>query len=291
LGSMTALEMNIVARCLLSGTGAGKITHVVGPSALVTALDMHGFSATLLPITKDIATALSFAVEPKSWPGLNKIAKPKPLALQKLLKTKSYPASASKTVSSLIVAACDQLIAHESQLNELDSKIGDGDTGSTIATAARALKGDIDNLPLAQFDLLCSAISARLLAVMGGSSGVLLAILFAASSAASSEGRYWTVALLEGLSKLKEYGGARLGDRTMVDALEPALRALSQGKTLAFATDLARQGADGTAHMKNAAAGRASYVPTDNLNGVIDPGAEAVAILFEALNNVNQKGL
>jgi triose/dihydroxyacetone kinase / FAD-AMP lyase (cyclizing) len=208
-----------------------------------------------------------------------------------MLKAKSYPASASKTVYSLIVAACDQLITNESQLNELDSKIGDGDTGSTIATAARALKAEIDNLPLAQFDRLCSAISARLLAAMGGSSGVLLAILFTASAAASSEGRYWTVALLEGLNKLKEYGGAKLGDRTMVDALEPALRALSQGKTLAFATDLARQGANGTAHMKKAAAGRASYVPTDSLNGVIDPGAEAVAILFDALNHVNQRGL
>ncbi len=133
--------------------------------------------------------------------------------------------------------------------------------------------------------------SPGLLAAMGGSSGVLLAILFAASAAASTEGRYWTVALLEGLNKLKEYGGAKLGDRTMVDALEPALRALSQGKTLAFATDLARQGADATAHIKKAAAGRASYVPTDNLNGVIDPGAEAVAILFDALNQLNQKGL
>jgi ATP-dependent dihydroxyacetone kinase len=291
LGSTTPIEMNIISRSLLSGVGAAKITHVVGPSALMTALDMHGFSASLIPMTAEIATALSFAVEPKNWPGLHKVAKSKAQAVHKKLNAKTFPASKNDTISALIIAACDQLIAHESHLNHLDSKIGDGDTGSTVATAARALKNDIASLPLAQFDQLSSAISAQLLAAMGGSSGVLLAILFASASASAVEGRFWALAFLEGLNKVKEYGGAKLGDRTMIDALEPALKALAEGKTLEVAASLARQGADATAKMQKAEAGRASYVPSDSLGGIVDPGAEAVAVLFEALANTNRKSL
>ena len=80
-----------------------------------------------------------------------------------------------------------------------------------------------------------------------------------------------------------EYGGAKPGDRTMIDALEPALAALASGKSLAEAAAAARAGADATAKMPSARAGRASYVSASNLSGVIDPGAEAVATLFEAL--------
>jgi dihydroxyacetone kinase len=80
---------------------------------------------------------------------------------------------------------------------------------------------------------------------------------------------------------MQEIGGARLGDRTMVDALHPALLALDGG--LPAATAAARTGADLTATMRIAKAGRASYVSADKLGGHADPGAEAVARLFEAL--------
>ena len=76
-------------------------------------------------------------------------------------------------------------------------------------------------------------------------------------------------------------GGAQKGDRTMIDALEPALNALPRGLSAAAAA--AREGADATARMGRAKAGRASYVPEENLIGHNDPGAEAVARLFEGL--------
>ena len=67
----------------------------------------------------------------------------------------------------------------------------------------------------------------------------------------------------------------------MIDALEPALRALPDG--IAKAAHAAREGADATASIGRAKAGRASYVPEENLIGHNDPGAEAVARLFEGL--------
>ena len=67
----------------------------------------------------------------------------------------------------------------------------------------------------------------------------------------------------------------------MVDALEPALDALKEG--LEAAAQAARKGADATASITKARAGRASYVPEENLAGHNDPGAEAVALLFKGL--------
>jgi triose/dihydroxyacetone kinase / FAD-AMP lyase (cyclizing) len=118
---------------------------------------------------------------------------------------------------------------------------------------------------------------------MGGSSGVLMAILFAAASVAASEGAAWPKALQAGLEKVKHYGGAKAGDRTMIDALEPALAALAAGEPLAKAAEAARAGAERTKTMVSARAGRASYVSANNLDGIADPGAEAVARLLAAL--------
>ena len=88
-------------------------------------------------------------------------------------------------------------------------------------------------------------------------------------------------ALKAGLMRIQEVGGAGPGDRTMIDALSPALDALPSGLKPAAAA--ARQGADSTAKMLRAKAGRASYVSESHLAGHNDPGAEAVAIVFEGL--------
>ncbi len=70
---------------------------------------------------------------------------------------------------------------------------------------------------------------------------------------------------------MKQYGGADLGDRTLIDALQPALEAL-QKKDLQAAAQAAQQGAEATAKMVKAGAGRSSYVNKENLDGVMDPG-------------------
>jgi hypothetical protein len=61
---------------------------------------------------------------------------------------------------------------------------------------------------------------------MGGSSGVLLAIFFAAAGDASASGKTWIGALTAGLDRVMQVGGAAPGHRTMIDALAPALAAL-----------------------------------------------------------------
>ena len=166
--------------------------------------------------------------------------------------------SAHPARRALIERCCNALIATEADLNALDAKSGDGDTGSTLAGAARALIAALDRLPLADPTQLYRAIGTELSQTMGGSSGVLLAIFFAAAGDASASGKSWIGALEAGLDRVQQVGGAKPGDRTMIDALAPALEALPHG--LAAAAKAARAGCGPTASMTRAKAGRASYL-------------------------------
>ena len=136
-------------------------------------------------------------------------------------------------------------------------------------------------MPLADLTQLMPALGNELSQIMGGSSGVILAIFFNATGDACSRGAPIAKALARGLERVSQVGGAAQGDRTMIDALQPALAALPEG--LDKAAIAARAGADATASITQAKAGRAAYVPAENLKGHNDPGAEAVALLFEAL--------
>jgi dihydroxyacetone kinase len=135
-------------------------------------------------------------------------------------------------------------------------------------------------MPLADLTQLFPALGNELSQTMGGSSGVILAIYFNAAGDACANGASVQQALAEGLARVSQVGGATVGDRTMIDALAPALAALPEG--MSAAATAARAGAENTAKISRAKAGRAAYVPEENLKGHNAPGAEAVALLFEA---------
>jgi dihydroxyacetone kinase len=216
-----------------------------------------------------------------AWPGCAAVVAPKIMALPDGLSPIRPIPSAHAATHAFLSRCCNNIIGMEHDLNALDAKSGDGDTGSTLAGAARALVGAMDQLPLADHTQLLRAIGLELSQTMGGSSGVLLAIFFTAAGDAASSGLTMRDALLAGLNRMQQIGGANLGDRTMVDALMPALTALSDGLPVAAAA--ARKGADHTATLTKAKAGRASYISAGQLSGHNDPGAEAVARLFESL--------
>ena len=89
--------------------------------------------------------------------------------------------------------------------------------------------------------------------------------------------------MLNGLDRMKEFGGAEEGQRTMIDALQPAFEALAEGKTLTEAAEGARAGADRTKEITQTKFGRSSYLSENSLDGIPDPGAEAAARVFEKL--------
>ncbi len=281
LGSTTPLEMSVLAEELAQSPLGARVKWMIGPAALMTSLDMHGFSVSLLPADAATLDALSAPVAPHAWPGLAPMGEVAVRPLPDGLSPIQAVPSAHPGRSALLDTCCKALIACEKDLNALDAKSGDGDTGSTLATAARSLATALDRLPLADPTQLYRAIGTELSQTMGGSSGVLLAIFFAAAGDASAGGKDWIGALSAGLTRVMQVGGAAPGDRTMIDALAPALAALPQG--VAAAAQAARAGAESTAAMTSAKAGRASYLSADKLAGFNDPGAEGVARLFEHL--------
>lgn len=278
LGSTTPLEMSVLCHAL---AGHGVVTHMIGPAPMMTSLDMHGFSVSVLPATEGDLAALAAPVPMPAWPGMTEIAPVKVEPLPDGLTPIEPIPSPNPRTRAVIEHVTDLLIGAEATLNELDAKSGDGDTGSTLATAARSLKGSLDKMPLADLTQLFPALGNELSQTMGGSSGVILAIYFNAAGDACAGGAPVEKALKDGLARVSEVGGAQVGDRTMIDALSPALDALSSG--LVAAAKAARDGANSTASIHRAKAGRAAYVPSENLKGHNDPGAEAVALLFEGL--------
>ena len=283
LGSTTPLEMSVLAHELAQ---SGIAQHAIGPAPMMTSLDMHGFSVSLLPVDEDQMAALMAPVDLPAWPGVNTIDEPVVTPLPDGLAPIEPIPSANAKTRATIEHLADLLISAEAHLNELDAKSGDGDTGSTLATAARSLKANLDHMPLADLTQLFPALGNMLSQTMGGSSGVILAIYFNAAGDACANGSTVESALAAGLQRVSDVGGARLGDRTMIDALAPALEALSGG--VAAAAVAARTGADATANIHRAKAGRAAYVPSENLKGNNDPGAEAVALLFEGLASTQE---
>ena len=281
LGGTTALEMSILAKALTESALKERISLLIGPASYMTSLDMHGFSLSLLPLTAEDTKALTAPVAPAAWikavtPFSNKTI-PLPDGL-----TPGKPKPSTHNARRVFTEkCCAVIIAIEDTLNELDTRSGDGDTGSTLATAARALISAMDSMPFAHISELLSAIGVELSNTTGGSSGVLLAIFFSAAGGAAADGANIVDSLKFGLQRIMDVGGAARGDRTMIDALAPALDALPSGVN--EAAKAARNGANATGMMTKAMAGRAAYVPEKNLIGNNDPGAEAVALLFEGI--------
>ena len=294
LGGVPPIEMAVATRALLAALEReGREVALFGPDRLMTSLDMKGLSVSVLPVDAELKRALSADVEPRAWSKGRAPAKVTPLPLAGELAAMTFASSSNPACRRVVETACRTLLALEAELNALDARVGDGDTGSTFATASRALLEALDRLPFGEPPLLCASIADRLSTVMGGSSGILLSIGVAAmggalkdaasKNAAAPDSLDWARALHAGVRRIQEVGGASPGDRTMLDALFPAAAALEAGEGLAAAAKAAQHGAELTASMTRARAGRSSYVPSEALRGVADPGAVAMAAVFEAI--------
>lgn len=282
LGGASVLEMQILAHELRNSSISAQLKYIIGPASMMTSLEMRGFSVSVYPADTEDLMALKSPVPLAAWLGLSGFGAVEVAELPDGLRPIKPMPSDHPATRAFVTRCCEVFIEAEDDLNALDARAGDGDTGTTLAGASRALIAAMDRLPLADHTQLYRAIGLELSQTMGGSSGVLLAIFFAAAGDAASSGQSLREALKAGLIRMQEIGGARPGDRTMIDALQPALEILADG--MDKAARAAREGADRTAQMDTAKAGRSAYINPEQLRGHVDPGAEAVARLFERLS-------
>jgi len=178
-------------------------------------------------------------------------------------------------------------------LTELDAAIGDADHGSNMDRGMTAAVAALDASPPATAGALFSKVGMTLVSTVGGASGPLFGTLFlrigsSLGDAETTSATELAAALRAGLGGVVERGKAGPDDKTMYDALAPAVdafdAALADGADLAAglkqASDAAAAGRDATTPML-ARKGRASYLGERSV-GHQDPGATTVALLLEA---------
>lgn len=236
LGAVPRNEMAILAKDVFEALPEKVDKWLIGPAALMTSLDMNGFSVTLLPVNDPelLKYLLASCGSNTAWPFVpgppclpqSEISYPKdPLAY--LESETSEPSKQDEEKNKIIREVCELLLSKEQELNAIDSKVGDGDCGKQMALGAKGVlsaleKGSIgtgEDSSMSKATLELSKILAR---EMGGSSGILLSIMFSSMSKSLQDDPSLVNALNAGVKAMSEYGGAQKGDRTMLDALIPA---------------------------------------------------------------------
>ncbi|KAM4537232.1 triokinase/FMN cyclase [Odontesthes bonariensis] len=303
LGALSYLEMAVVTRasivCLES---RGVVVARVMSGTFMTSLEMAGVSLTLMRADKETLRLFDAKTSAPAWPNLSSvcvsgrscIADPPVMSTRPQDGTHSE-GPLSPLMKKALVKVCATLLEKQEELNSLDRASGDGDCGNTHAQAAKAIQEWLQDhvVPGCPGQLL-SVLAGLVQEKMGGSSGALYSLFLTAAASHVTEGRShaaaWASAMHAGAEAMRRYGGADPGDRTMLDALCPAVDELmklttappaAQMGVLQAAVQEAASGAEAT-RLLQARAGRASYIAADRVT-LPDPGAVAVAAILKAV--------
>lgn len=188
----------------------------------------------------------------------------------------------------------DLVTEHRDYLTELDSAIGDADHGSNMTRGMNEVMNVIGAAPVATVDEMFKSVGMTLVTSVGGASGPLYGTFFLRFGTALGavdvvDGPLLSAAFHAGLAGIVARGKAEDGDKTMYDAMAPAIAAfdaaLAAGSDLAIAaSDAFAAAAAGRDAIEGLVAkkGRASYLG-ERSAGHLDPGSVSTTYLFEAL--------
>ncbi|MBN3786842.1 dihydroxyacetone kinase family protein [Burkholderia sp. Ac-20353] len=302
LGATPEMELSIVLRDALESLERRNVTvERAWAGTFLSALDMPGCSISLLRVDDEMLALLDADTEARAWPGVGTINHH--IRIEPAATLPDLEASASDVddgghgwsdrLRPALQAVAHALLDHEAILTELDSKAGDGDLGASMTRAAQAILA-VPSAALATPDSALAALGMALRRAIAGSSGPFYAtaLIRAARTLAdrpNPTAQDWAAAMAGAADAISELGGAKPGDRTMLDALVPAVTAFERGlksghdvaQAWATAVSAAESGAENTSHM-TPRAGRASYLGARAI-GSPDGGAVAVACWLKAL--------
>ncbi|KAM8897268.1 triokinase/FMN cyclase isoform 2-T4 [Spinachia spinachia] len=310
LGALSCLEMAVVTGAAIACLeGRGVVVARVMSGSFMTSLEMAGVSLSLMRADQETLRLFDARTSAPAWPNLSSAR-----VSGRDCVTVAQPASgrpqdaahAAGPLSPVMRAAlervCSTLLEKRDRLNALDRAAGDGDCGDTHAQAAGAIREWLQHH-------VVPGCPGRLLAVlaglvqdkMGGSSGALYSLFLTAAAGhvteEQSNAAAWACAMHAGTQAMRRYGGADPGDRTMLDALCPAVDELmklttappgGQMAVLQAAVQKAASGAESTRNL-TARAGRASYIAAERVT-LPDPGAVAVASVLRAVLDSLERG-
>lgn len=203
-------------------------------------------------------------------------------------------------VVAALKSASDVVVAHRDELVELDRLIGDGDHGENMKRGFQTFVVALGRATPATPGAVVKLLATTLISTVGGAAGPLYGTACLRASTAIGDADELTpelvvAALKAALGGVVARGKAEVGDKTMVDALTPAVdaatRALDSGAdiagVLAAAADAAADGAESTRPLV-ARKGRASYLGERSANH-LDPGARSTSLLLRAFADAAAK--
>lgn len=199
----------------------------------------------------------------------------------------------------LLSRLADDVVAAKDELTALDAALGDGDLGRTVERGFRAIQGSLEAAAGGEPDLgkLLFKAGKTFSEAAASSFGALLGTAFmkggmALKGKSEASAADLVEAMQTALAALMERGKANIGDKTMLDALHPAIEAMRAvvtehpgevplGLCLRAGADAAQAGAERTQTMQSQI-GRASWQGARSV-GHMDPGARAVAIMLDSV--------
>ncbi|GAA0505378.1 dihydroxyacetone kinase subunit DhaL [Saccharopolyspora spinosporotrichia] len=207
----------------------------------------------------------------------------------------------AQDVVAALRAGAEIVAAHREELIRLDREIGDADHGENMDRGFRAVVSKVDTAAPETPGAVLKMVATVLISTVGGASGPLYGTAFlraaaAVGDAAELDGPAVAAALKAGMEGVAARGKAVTGDKTMIDALSPAVDAAKAAadagegpvKVLSVAAEAAHVGAQATEPLV-ARKGRASYLG-ERSAGHIDPGARSTALLLSAFSEAARGG-
>ena len=197
-------------------------------------------------------------------------------------------------MAAIVEGMAKKIEAEKEYLTELDNEIGDGDHGINLARGFEAVEKKLPSLAGGDIGALLKGVGMQLVSTVGGASGPLYGTAFMKAGMACKglteiDGPAFVKAMEAAVDGIKMRGKATEGEKTMLDALCPALKVMQEdvaaGKSLKEALQDAAQAAEkGVEYTKTiiATKGRASYLGERSL-GHQDPGATSSLYLLQVL--------
>lgn len=191
----------------------------------------------------------------------------------------------------MLLYVSEQMMSHKEELCRLDSEVGDGDHGIGIERGFYYLHKNLIDLDThTDMEQVFQLVHMTLMSEMGGASGIIFSALFKQKGLKDKdtlEVNDWQRIMEHGLAQVQHFGHARTGDKTMIDALAPAVEAMKayDGDDLctlfACGLEAAEEGKEKTKAYP-ATFGRARFVKERSI-GYIDPGAASMCYILQAM--------
>lgn len=299
LGSTPPLELAVVARSAVTRLEAKRVVvERAWAGTFLSALDMPGFSLSVMQVDDAMLNLMDAPTDAGAWPRGGVVNRNRVLpsaGVKTSVTAQSSVTVAGERLRSAAERVAGALIAAEPKLTQLDSVTGDGDLGTSMVRGAEAILA----LPRQSFADISGGLMEMANAMrkaIGGSSGPFYAtgLMRASRHLAGIEkptAQQMAEAFVAAVLAVSELGGAKPGDRTMIDALHPAAATFRDKLAAGASADDAWRsalaagiaGAEATTSMKPRL-GRASYLG-ERAMGHPDAGAVAVSIWLEAIGN------